>query len=177
MPLNKCFSSDSIGLLEFFSRCRCIITLAFLYPFIAWKLDNRFRNIFISFYFITNSFYIIKRFNRKSLAQPLCNFYCLQFAHTVRKYVSLAVKQHRRHYIIHPIVIMSKPSERCFKTSYNYGTVGKKSADNTRIYSNSSVRTLAAFSACRIRIIMALSFCNGVVCNHTVNISCGYKKT
>ena len=124
VPLNEGFAPYCISLLKLPAWCNCIVTLVLFYTLVAWKFDNRLWHIIVCTNFIANTSDVVKRFNRITLGKSFCNFNCLQLAHSVHKQICLAVENNWGHYLVFPIIIMSKSSEWCLKTSDYNGRIG-----------------------------------------------------
>ena len=67
---------------------------------------------------------------------------------------------------------MSKTAQRSLQAADNYGAVRVKTADNIAVNRQCAVGAFAVFTAGGVGIIVPFALGDGVVRNHTVDITC-----
>ena len=79
-------------------------------------------------------------------------------------------------HLIFPVIVMCHTSEACLDSTKDYRSFLKSLTNQITVYNNSTVRPQTHFTARRIRILLAVLFCNGIVINHGIHIAGTYKE-
>ena len=92
-------------------------------------------------------------------------------AHTEHQTVCSRILQDGRHNMIRPIIIVRKAAQTRFESAEINRRIRKRTARELRIYRYRTIRTLAAHTAGRIRIVMSPLFGCRIMRHHGVNIA------
>ena len=97
-------------------------------------------------------------------------------SHSVRNQVCAGIYEDTVLHLIFPVIVMCHTSEACLDSTKDYRSFLKSLTNQITVYNNSTVRPQTHFTARRIRILLAVLFCNGIVINHGIHIAGTYKE-
>ena len=108
---------------------------------------------------------------RNASVEQLCESYHDVLAHSVGQQIRSGIDKDAVAHTVVPVIIMGTSAKRCLKSADDYRHIAVRLADAIAVYDYGAVGAQSGLSAGRIVVVAAAALCDGIVCDHRIEIS------